>query len=361
MGLPNNLIATTLTDITNQRLKNHFLIRGQDNSAEVVRCLGAVQSQDFIGAKWALGQRCIYATDAEVTRLYNEGKILRTHMLRPTWHFVAPDDIRWMQELTAPRVHAFNKYYYKKLELNEGLLKKGSDVLAKALAGGKELTRQEVKEVFALAGIEADGLRLGLLVMYAELEAFVCSGALKGKQHTLALLAERAPQARSLPREEALAELTKRFFTSHGPATEQDLVWWSSLTKSEVQKGIDLAGLDCIEIEGINYYYTKATEVNIPSPVVHLLPNYDEYVIAYKNRSLFSRLQLDRTPTYMDLYKHIIILDGQLVGGWKRLISPKVLTIKLNLFKKLDSKQMDALDASAERLQKFLNLPVKIN
>ncbi len=161
---------------------------------DVVHSLGAVQSQDFTGAKWALGMRCTSATDDEVTRLYNGGKILRTHMLRPTWHFVAPQDIRWMQELTAPRVHALNKYYYNKLGLTETVLKNGSDILVKALEGGNELTRREMKETFDNAGIDADGLRLAYLIMYAELEALVCSGALRGKQHTIALLTERAPE-----------------------------------------------------------------------------------------------------------------------------------------------------------------------
>ncbi len=304
--------------------------------------------------------RCASTTDDEVTQRFNEGKILRTHMLRPTWHFVAPQDIRWMQELTAPRVHALNKYYYNKLGLTEVVLKEGSHILVKALEGGNELTRREMKEAFDNAGIDAGGLRLAYLTMYAELEALVCSGALRGKQHTIALLAERAPKAKSLPREEALVKLTKHFFASHGPATVQDLAWWSSLTIADVKKGIGLAGLQCIEVENSTFYSVKSPEDIFHPPVVHLLPNYDEYVIAYKNRSPFTNLQLDKAPSYGELSSHFIALDGQLVGGWKRAATPKSFTIQLNLFRKLLPEQLDALEAAASRLQKFLELPVKI-
>ena len=357
----NNNHNPTLADIAIQRLHHQHLIQGLSNPVDVVHHLGAVQSQDFTGAKWALGQRCASTSDDEVTRLFNEGKILRTHMLRPTWHFVAPQDIRWMQELTAPRVHAFNKYYYNKLGLTEAVLKNGSDILVKALEGGNELTRREMKETFDNAGIDAGGLRLAYLIMYAELEALVCSGALRGKQHTIALLAERAPEAKSLPREEALIELTKRFFASHGPASVQDLAWWSSLTIADLKIGIGLAGLQCIEVEDSTFYSVKSSEDIFHSPVVHLLPNFDEYVIAYKNRSPFTNLQLDKAPSYEELSSHFVTLDGQLVGGWKRAATPKLFTIQLNLFRKLLPEQLGALDITANRLEKFLGIPIKIN
>jgi hypothetical protein len=263
-----------------------------------------------------------------------------------------------MQELTAPRVHALNKYYYKQLGLDDAALNRGSAVLAKALEGGKELTRREVKSAYQSAGIDAEGLRLAYLIMYAELEAIVCSGALKGKQHTLALLAERAPQARSLPRQEALAELTRRFFASHGPATIQDFAWWSSLTSVDIKKGIELAGLEHCEVENTTLYFSKHNEIEILSPVVHLLPNYDEYVIAYKNRKPFTSVKLSKTPSYDDLFFHFILLDGQLVGGWKRAATPKSFTVHLNLFTELEPMQADALSASADLLQKFLDLPI---
>ncbi len=158
--------------------------------------------------------------------------------------------------------------------------------------------------------------------------------------------------------EEALIELTKRFFASHGPATVQDLAWWSSLTIADVKKGIGLADLQCIEVENSTFYSVKSSDDIFHSPVVHLLPNFDEYVIAYKNRNPFTNLQLDKAPSYEELSAHFVTLDGQVVGGWKRAATPKSFTIQLNLFRKLLPEQLDALEATASRLQKFLGFPV---
>jgi len=349
----------TLTDIAALRLHNQFLLEGLDDPATVVRRLGAVQAQDFTGAKWAVGLRSKDTTDEAITKLFNEGKILRTHMLRPTWHFVAPEDIRWMQALTAPRVHVFNRYYYKKEGLDEATLRKGTKVLEQSLKGGNHLTRTEVGAVFRGGGIDAGGLKLACMIMYAELEAVVCSGALKGKQHTLALVSERAPEARSLPRERALKEFVTRYFTAHGPATVQDLAWWSSLSIADVKHGIELAGLQPIEVEGKSFYSARQVRSTVPSPLVHLLPNYDELLIAYKDRSAAGQVVLDKTPAPTDFFYHFVVLDGQLVGGWKRKLG-KSLTVELTLFMQLSSAQDKALDTAARRLEDFMQLPVEL-
>ena len=346
-----------MTDIAAQRLHNQFLITGLANPQNVVRKLGAMQAQDFTGAKWAVGLRSKDTTDGVVTKLFNEGKILRTHMLRPTWHFVAPEDIRWMQSLTAPRVHAFSKYYYKKEGLDEETLRKGMAVLGRTLKGGNQLTRTEVAAAFGDAGIDASGIKLAYLIMYAELEAVVCSGAMKGKQHTIALVAERAPHAKTLPKEQALKEFVTRYFTAHGPATIQDLAWWSSLSIADVKSGIELADLQQVEVEKKTFYFAKQADTTILSPLVHLLPNYDEYLIAYKDRSAAGQVVLDKAPAPDDFFYHFVTLDGQLVGGWKRKIG-KSPTIDLTMFKHFGAKQSKALDAAAQRLEDFMQLPV---
>jgi hypothetical protein len=178
----------------------------------VVSYLGAVQAQDYAGAKWALGQRIQNATDAAIDQSFNAGEILRTHLMRPTWHFVTPADIRWMLMLTAPRVHAANAFMYRNLELDEVALKKSNATLEKGLQGGKQLTRSELASVFREAGIIADGLRMGYFLMYAELVGLLCSGPRRGKQFTYALLEERAPKVKPLGHDEALAELVSRYF-----------------------------------------------------------------------------------------------------------------------------------------------------
>ncbi len=216
----------TKPDIAIQRL-HHQQIENTNLKApsEVVAWLGAMQAQDYAAAKWALGLRLQHVTDADVEQAFAEGKILRTHVLRPTWHFVTPEDIRWLLKLTAPRVQVFNAYQYRQLELHDAIFKRGHDIFIKILQGRKQLTRSELATTLEQAGIAAKGSRLAHIVMQAELEGIICSGARRGKQFTYALLEERAPHAKHLERDEALAELVKRYFSIHGPATVQDFVW----------------------------------------------------------------------------------------------------------------------------------------
>src|SRR5688572_21639290 len=199
-------------DISRYRLHNQFL--SQTNLTEpsqVVECLGAVQSQDYAGAKWALAQRLKDSpTDAAIEKAFNEGKILRTHVLRPTWHFVAPADIRWMLDLTAPRIKAAMAHMDRQLGLDKSILKKSNTTIKKASQGDQHLTRSELAPILKKAGVSVDGYRIGQLMGHAELDQVICSGVRKGKQFTYALLEERAPQAKSLEREEALAELAQR-------------------------------------------------------------------------------------------------------------------------------------------------------
>lgn len=350
----------TIADIAKQRLHNQHLLDELSSPQDVVQSLGAIQAQDFVGAKWAIGLRC-KTTDEAVTKAFNDGKILRTHMLRPTWHFVTPADIRWMQSLTAPRVHAQSKYYYKKLGMDEATIKKANKILAKVLRGGNQLTKPDIAKLFASTGLQdITGLRFSYILMSAELEALICSGAMQGKQHTYALVEDRAPQTISLSREKALAELTRRFFTSHGPAQIIDFSWWSSLTVADIKQGIALAKLKSIEVEGKTYYVAKTAPTTIPSPIAHLLPNYDEYFIGYKDRSAFSNLKISRLPSYADLSYHILSIDGQLAGGWKRAITAKQCTVQLNAFVQLTPAQQKALTAAVDRLSQFTSLPVVV-
>src|SRR6266545_1542507 len=227
-------------DITSYRLHNQRLSQTNlTNPAEVVNWLGAVQSQDFTGAKWAIGLRTSGLTEADVDRAFAEGSILRTHVMRPTWHFVTPADIRWMLALTAPRVRALLAYNDRQLEIDKVTLKKSDDVLAKTLGGGKQLTRLELGTALQKSKINTDDLRLTHLVMHAELSGVICSGARQGKQFTYALLEERVPPAKVLEHDEAVVELARRYFTSHGPAILKDFIWWSGLSSIDAKRGLE--------------------------------------------------------------------------------------------------------------------------
>src|SRR5215204_6450301 len=215
-------------DIPAYRLHNQRLSTPNFKTPQaVVQWLGAVQAQDYAGAKWALAQRMTDATDAALDQAFADGSILRTHLLRPTWHFVTPQDIRWMLTLTAPRVHAVSAYMYRQSGLVKAVFKKSNAILEKALQGGKQLTRTELATALDKAGISADGFRLTYLMMYGELEGLICSGARRGKQFTYALLEERVPSVKTINRVEALAELISRYFATRGPATLADFTMWS--------------------------------------------------------------------------------------------------------------------------------------
>src|SRR6266568_4837740 len=232
----------THLNIAHQRLHNQFIAQQAFEKADdVVRWLGAVQAQDYAAAKWALGLRMQNSTDDLIEQAFTDGTILRTHVMRPTWHFVLPADIRWMLALTAPRVLATIAYYDRTLELDDAVFSQSNAVLAKALQGGKQLTRAELFSELQQAGIATDNLqRIGHILMHAELDGIICSGARRGKQFSYALLDERAPQARTLDCEEALAEFARRYFTSRGPATLQDFVWWSGLTVADARAGLEM-------------------------------------------------------------------------------------------------------------------------
>src|SRR5258707_10282859 len=212
-----------LPDVLRQRLSNEHLSQPQfDQPVDMVAWLGAVQAQDYAAAKWALGMRLKDATDAALDQAFNDGGILRTHVMRPPWHFGAPADIRWLLALTAPRVKALMSYYGRQWGVDDALLKRSRAVLTKALQGGRQLTRSEIDQALQAAGIQGSALALGHFAMHAELDALICSGPRRGKQFTYMLLDERVPPAPKLTRDEALAALTQRYFTSHGPAQVPD-------------------------------------------------------------------------------------------------------------------------------------------
>jgi hypothetical protein len=336
-----------------------------DAPEAVVGWLGAVQSQDYGPAKWSVGQRTAGVGDADVDRAFADGAILRTHVLRPTWHFVLPAEIRWMLELTAPRVHALSAYYYRQLGLDEEVLQKATALLVGALRGGNQLTRRELAAVIEGAGIATRGFRFAYILMNAELNGVICSGALQGRQHTYALLEERAPQAASLDRDEALAALTLRYFTGHGPATEKDLRWWSSLTAADVARGLELVGprLQREVVDGVTYWFAEPPPpLEAAAPTVHLLQGYDEYIVGYSE----SKYLLDVAGTARArtkdraVFNHVVILDSQVAGHWKRTLKRGSVTIEAALYAPFDDAQAAALQAAADRHGEFLGLPATV-
>ncbi|MFN2567729.1 MAG: winged helix DNA-binding domain-containing protein [Gemmatimonadaceae bacterium] len=354
-------------DIARRRLVNQHLASPTIAvPAEVVRRLGAIQAQDYAGAKWAVGLRTRGAVDADVEQAVTDGSIIRTHVLRPTWHFVGPADIRWMLALTAPRVSAAMTHYNRKLELDAAVFRRSNAALTRALRGGNQLTRAELAAALRRARVNAEGSqRLGHLMLQAELDGVVCSGARRGKQFTYALLEERVPPAAVLDRDEALLELTTRYFATRTPATANDFAWWSGLTVADAAKGIQLAGpaLEREVIEGQTYWSDPSLRSRTtPSPAAHLLPNYDEYFIGFKDRgAIAQRLKSAELVTGGDaLTTHVIVVDGQLVGRWKRTLEKKRVVIESSFLARLTAVEEQAVASAAEALGRFLGLPVEL-
>ncbi len=333
---------------------------------EVVGRLGAVQCQDFGPGKWSIAQRTDGATQATLDQAFAAGTILRTHILRPTWHFVLPVDIRYMLELTAPRVQALNASYYRKQGLDAALLARCCVVLNEVLEGENYLTRTEIAGVLERAGISTDRLRLGYILINAELQGIVCSGAPRGKQQTYALLEERAPKARRLDRDEALAELTLRYFTGHGPATAKDLRWWSSLTMAEIAQGLAVVAsqLEHEEIHGVIYWFASAArEAPSAFPAVHLVQGYDEYIVGYgQTKYLLDASGVARSlPRARGIYTHSILVDGQVAGEWKAVPKRHVVMVEATFFTPYQDVQLQGLQAAVQRYGDYLGLPASLS
>jgi hypothetical protein len=355
-----NPIDIAYRRLHNQRLEGEPLA----SPVDVVRWLGAVQAQDYGSAKWSLGERSRGAVDADIDGSMSQGAILRTHMLRPTWHFVLPEDIRWMQALTAPRVHAQNAYYYRQTGLDDGLRARCNRLLEGALRGGNQLTRRELEAVLAADGIAVKGMGMAYVLMQAELDCIVCSGGLKGRQQTYALLDERVPPAPALTRDEALAELVVRYFTSRGPATAKDLRFWSSLPLTDIHRGLEIAGprLEQQVVEGLTLWSAPGeAPPRPPSPKVHLLQGLDEYFVGYGESRVFCD-QSGVRPSLVDraIYNGVVILDSQLAGHWKRTVTKRSVTCTAALRIPFDEGQMAALQSAADQHGAFLDLPALV-
>ncbi len=343
--------------IPEQRLRNQLITRpGPRRPENVVAWFGAMQAQEYGPAKWALGLRSPGITDAAVERAVARGRILRTHVLRPTWHFVTPADIRWMLELTAPEVHRRMAAYNRQLGLDLKVTTRAVAVIERALGDYGLLTRAELGLELDRAGLPGKRTELAHIMMFAELEGVICSGPRRGSRFTYALLADRAPAARRLPRDEALAELTRRYLRSHGPATVRDYVWWSGLRTSDAKRGIEIAGARDRQVDGHRYWsLTRTGRDPEPTEGVHLLPVYDEYLVAYRDHRAVPRAAY----TFGGVL-HALVIRGQVAGTWKSRADRAGISLDLAPQRKLSSDERRGLASAVERYGGFLGVPAKI-
>jgi hypothetical protein len=328
----------TIADISNFRFRNqHISSPGFKSAREVLNFMGALQAQDFQMSKWAVGIRLNNSTDKAIETEFDRGEILRTHLLRPTWHLVSAENTSWMLKLTAPVIKAGLKTRRKELELSESLLKKANIIIQDSLKGGNHLTREELIVILSRHKIYVEKQRAYHLLVCAELDGIICSGRIKSGKQTYALLNERIHETPDLTKNEALKKLAGMYFKSRGPATLQDFKWWSGLSAADSKNALEIIRPDMSsEKTGTELYWffdlpDSSGEVN---NTAHFLPAFDEFLISYRNRTAsLQSVNFKKAVSDNGIFRPVIVLDGQVVGLWRRTIKKKKAIVETELFK----------------------------
>ncbi|MBM7832256.1 hypothetical protein JOE59_002961 [Agromyces cerinus] len=348
------------------------------SAAGVVRDFVAVQSQEFIPAQWGLAMRVPAERRpdlAGVTAALDRGEILRTHVLRPTWHFVDPADARWLMELSAERVHRANATYYRRTGVDGEAGARALDVVAASLAGGHR-TRAELAAALDAAGQPSTGLGFTYVLMLAELERVAISGANVGKQRTYAAFDERVPASAPKSREAALVELAARFIRSRGPVTDRDFAAWSGFTLGDTRQAFaavvdgDGAGgggpVETLEIDGATYWHdteVTASAMDAPTPpagVVDLLQAFDEYIMGYAAPRSFLQPPGRSDPVHPEFPMHALMADGVMGGRWAPVTSGRRAVVRLVPWRALSAREERGLEASVAEVERFLGAPVTV-
>ncbi len=334
--------------------------------AAVVAWFGAVQAQDYPGAKWALTLRAPGLTDVQLDQALADGTIIRTHGPRPTWHFIAPADARWVLAAVAPRVQLRSRTMYRTYEIDPALMARARRIVEKTLGGGRFATRAAIGKALAGKGIDASGVRLGLIMFVLELDQVVCSGPRQGKQFTYALFDERVRGATVLSPEDSRTALAARYVASHGPVTVNDFVWWSGLTVGEAKRAFEAVSpaLRTETIDEHTYWSSPSSPpaARRPLPSVHLMPNYDEYFIAYRDRRpTAALLPPSAPPDPMDSFAHLLCVEGRFGGFWRRTVGSRAVAVQLLPYRTLDRAHVEAAEEAAERYAAFLGLRLEFS
>ncbi|MCD0474255.1 winged helix DNA-binding domain-containing protein [Flavobacterium sp. EDS] len=332
---------------------------------EIVKHLGAMQAQDYSMAKWAIGSRCD-ASEKSIEEAINSGKIIRTHILRPTWHFVSADDIYWMLDVSGPQVKKIVLSAARKNGFDEKKLDKVNSSIQKILAGNNSLTRDEIMQELDVKKNSGDGFfNSTIIMMNAELDGLVCNGKMKGKQLTYSLLEEKVPKTNTkLTKEEGLAKLAKRYFESHGPATLLDFTWWSGFPATIAKLAIYSveSELDSIVVDGKKYWFKKGlpSEINTPKSI-HFLPSFDEILISYKTREItIAKEHQANAFTNNGIFWPIIIEDEKVIGTWKRAAKKEHTKIETNFFETISADKKSLVLEAITPFENYLETKIII-
>lgn len=307
---------------------------------ELISWMGCMQAEDYTSAKWAIGNRIPHITDAAIEKDFNEGRFIRAQVLRPTWHFVAPADIGWLLELSAQRIKAGYKQLHNRLDISGNDLKRSKAIMVKALAGNKRKTRAELLALCQKVNKHLDEIRMNFLLLDAELDGLIVNGGMQGSDFVYALLGELVPSQLVLEKEAAIAELAKRYFSSRGPATLTDFIWWSGLETAEAKMGLEMnkGALQYIVVNGEAYWFFEMPVLQ-EAATVSLLPSFDEFTAGYSDHHHF---------------KPSVIVNGQVAGTWKY----REKRIETQIFAPLEKKEENAVLSAGERYVRFLGKAV---
>jgi len=354
------------TDIANLRFSNQQLEGSKFTSAkELVGWMGALQSQDFPMSKWAVGMRLQDATERMIDSAFDEGTIIRMHLLRPTWHLVAAEDVCWMLALSRAHIQMAMRSRDKELELTNAVFSKSNAILESSLRDGNHLTRPELLVKLEDAGIATDKNRASHLLMHAESEGLICSGKSKANQYTYALLPERVPNTKKLLKEEALAELARRYFLSHGPATLRDFGWWSGLSASASRLGVEMVKNELATeiLEGQQFWFSQSfVGVKREMASIYLLPSYDEFIISYSDRKAsLTHEDHQRAVSSNGLFRPVMIRHGKVTGIWKRELSKDKIRLATYCFQPETDELLQGIDLAIKAYGRFMQRPVAWN
>jgi hypothetical protein len=351
-------------DIARWRLRSqHLVSRHAASARDVVGSLLAVQAENPSQAAWAVASRTQNPDQAELTSLLDDGAVVRTHVLRPTWHFVRAEDIGWLLDLTGPRIRRITGQQLRTAHgLDERSIDRAVAAVTEALAS-RQLTRVQLADELRERGIPGSGQLLMILLAHAELEGLICSGGSNNGEHTYALMSARVPTRRRLGRTEALAEIALRYFTGHGPATERDLAYWATLTVTDVRTGLEQVRdrLDSFQHDGRAFWHAPGEEApgGPQEPAGHLLQILDETYRGYQD----SRWVLDAAgdvPRGRETAAGMALVDAQLVATMRRTVATDHVRFDLRPYRPLTPAQIDALDRAARRYGQYLRLEARL-
>lgn len=360
-------------DITSNRLSSqHISLDSRLKSPDdILSSLGAVQAQDYPASLWAIGLRCRDSTTkADIERAIAERKISRTWLMRGTLHFASSRDIHWMLRLFAPRLLNTAISRDRHLGLADGAIGKAEALFAKALRGNKHLTRDEMHRVLEKGGLKVER-QMGYHMIYrAAWDGVICFGPHQGKQPTFELLDERITSKSELSEAQALTELASRYFTSHGPATIKDYVWWSGLKVSDAKAGIERASPKLVSelADGKTFYMARPERPSKNKGEVHLLPAFDEYLVGYSDRSAMlgnpETQKMLRSGKIVFTHRNgiflpVVVVDGEVAGTWKRKNERSKVVLEIRPFAKLNEERARGVREAAKRYEDFLEVPVE--